>query len=86
MIKSKSLQNEAGGLRLGGDEMCCKSLSGDQPKSCRGDGEKLRIFQKFYGPCSWVGFKDLKAREPLRKGSLLFTTTGCEPEFFNLDH
>ena len=31
-------------------------------------------FRKLYGPFLWMGFNYLKATEPLRGGSLLFTT------------
>ena len=30
--------------------------------------------QKFYGSFLWIGLNSLKAREPLRTESLLFTT------------
>ena len=35
---------------------------------------EFKTKQKLYGPFSWMGFNCLKATEPLRGGSLPFTT------------
>ena len=32
------------------------------------------VFLKLYGPFLWIGLNGLKATQPLRGGSLLFTT------------
>ena len=36
--------------------------------------KKKTFKKKLYGPFLWIGFCCLKATEPLRGGSLLFTT------------
>ena len=41
---------------------------------CAWDGVKTFFKTKLYGPFLWMGFNYLMATEPLRGGSLLFTT------------